>query len=561
MASTLAEDDEQATALWRAAVDLEPDNLLLRSMLAQRLEQAGDTDQARSLLEKGARRVDSAAAWQLLGDFQRRQGDNEAAEVAIRKARSKGSVASSALQMGHAEILADLGDTREAKKLAEQLEDPGLRELLNARILVAEGDYEGALAAFDVGLPAWPNNPIARLLAGYTAERVGNFDRALSEYRSAVRSARGQTDAALAAAQLYYTLGRYREALELGRIHGQSKRPTAALGRIIAARASTALGRYETARKIVEGLDGDQQQALPALLERARIERHAVGPQAAAAVFEQSDIDLLASENETALRAFVSDLLDADRLADALRSVDRALARREAEAASLHDLRGRILIKQDRIAKGQKELDRALEIDPSYAPAFAGLATLAARRGDLETAIELFDRAVEKDPSDVESRYHATQLLGRLGRTNEAETRLSALLDETPGHASACNDLAWIIADQGSDFDQALTFAERAVLLETNANTLDTLGWVRFKRGEYEAARNAFERAVNLDPTEPGIRYRLGRTLHANGNVADAAAAYRQALASGPFQEAAATRRELATLDASSRTSEGQEVP
>ena len=94
-----------------------------------------------------------------------------------------------------------------------------------------------------------------------------------------------------------------------------------------------------------------------------------------------------------------------------------------------------------------------------------------------------------------------------------------------------------------------LTLAERATRLQPEPRTFDTLGWIRFQRGEPDEAAEALTRAVEEGPDAPEIRYRWGRVLAAKGDRDGALREYRRALDAGPFPQADAARGEIARLE------------
>jgi Flp pilus assembly protein TadD len=85
---------------------------------------------------------------------------------------------------------------------------------------------------------------------------------------------------------------------------------------------------------------------------------------------------------------------------------------------------------------------------------------------------------------------------------------------------------------------------------------LDTLGWVRLKRGEIEAAIAAFEKALTQQPELSTVRYHLGLALVQRGDEEAAGQAFRAALDAGPFPESEAARRELDRLAADEASSQ-----
>jgi len=59
---------------------------------------------------------------------------------------------------------------------------------------------------------------------------------------------------------------------------------------------------------------------------------------------------------------------------------------------------------------------------------------------------------------------------------------------------------------------------------------LDSLGWLYFRRGDYQHAVDTLERAATLDPDEPLINEHLGDAYRRTSKNAQAMEAYRRAL-------------------------------
>ena len=191
---------------------------------------------------------------------------------------------------------------------------------------------------------------------------------------------------------------------------------------------------------------------------------------------------------------------------------------------------------------------RALELEPENAAAIAGIATIAAKGGDLAQGVGGFDRAAELVPDEKSYAYSAAQLSLMAGDKAGAEKRLREIVRGDPGHAGARNDLAWILAERGDDLDLALSLAEQARRIDASSEILDTLGYVHLKRGESAAAVAALELAVESGGDSPSIRYRLATALDQAGDAERARDMLQIALDAGTFPEADAARRDLARL-------------
>jgi len=539
---------ELATALIRKTAEQAPENLSLRASLANRLETTGDDAGAEKVLLEAVESFKSAGAWNLLANHYRRTGQSEQALAAIEKVLELSGDQGDQLRFTHADVLIDLHQLDRAEAVAKELKEPTYARLIRGRIELERGDAKAALASFEQGIRNWPNNAGARYLAGLAARQLGDFDRAISELREAVRVDNSATDAARVLARIHFQRGEWSEAVKFTR--AAAKRPGGKSADVFAVgvRSFIALKQWNEARGTALTLAQQPGQKAAGTAELAGVERAAVGPAAAIKAIRKSGLDLSDPANEIVLRAFVENSLADDHAKDALAAVDAAIAK-HPESGSLHELRGYALARLDRMDEAKAEYAKALELDPEDAETKGALATLRAKEGDRAGAIELFDAAAKVAENPAPYTYLAAQLSLATGNAAGAEVRLREVVRVDPGHVGARNDLAWLLAEGGQDLDTALALARAAERLDPSPDVLDTLGWVYLKRGESGEAVKAFELAVEKRPDSPSMRYRLGNALSQAGDKQRAREMFQTALATGAFPEAEAARRELAQLE------------
>lgn len=539
---------DDAIALWQRAVEENPENYQFRSMLAQKLQQGGRLDDSEQVLSETAELFDNPQAWNELAQFRQNRGNLDGAEEALERALARTPGNPPELLFRQADLAISRGDFEAAEEIASRVDEAVYHDLIQGRLLLAQGEYEKAYAALDSGIERWPNNAAARYLAGEAAEHVGNSEKALQHYREAVRIDDSATDAALALARLNLAYGHHADAIGFARMQ-IAKRPFSGPEPfIVLARASAARDQVANARTALEALAKIPGQKATALVELAAIERASQGSEAAARVIRKGDLDLTDPKNQAALRSLVEDeiVLGHDDAAQALVAKAR---KAYPEAAGPLDIEARMLLRAGRVDEARAAFEASLERDPELASAHDGLGRLLGNQGRVDEALEHLDRAARAG-SDFDSAYAGAQLRLTQGKRDDAEQRLRKIVRANPGHAYAANDLAWLLAEQGKDTDFALELARRAVRLEPRAETLDTLGWVQFKRGETEAAVTALERAAELAPDSASVRYRLGVALESAGREQEALEAFRSAVGGGPFPEVEAARAEIARLEA-----------
>jgi tetratricopeptide (TPR) repeat protein len=539
---------EKGTELWRKAVEEAPENLSFRVMLAERVARSGKIDEAQAILVEAAESFATPGAWQVLADFQRRHGRRDEAAASLERAAQLAGGGDDNLRFAQGDLYVDLGRLDQADEVLAAIQEPAYREILRGRILLAKGDAKGALEAFDIGLRRWPNNAPARYMAGAAARDAGDEDRAISEFREAVRTDVSATDAALALAALYLERGENGPAANFAMQHVAQRDPTSLPAFRIAARAATREGEFDAARSTLDNMSEIAGAAAAVAVERAAVERAAKGPAQAVVAIESARLDLSDPANEDALRTLSEDLLALGRGESALGRIDAALAA-NPDKASLLELRGVVLARLGRKDDARVSFEKAAAADPASPRALIGLASIEVAAGNPQAALEIVERAGALDPKNVDARYLAAQIaLGR-GDMADAEQRLRAVLGLAPSNAAALNDLAWILASGERELDQALAMAERAAKVDPSADVLDTLGYVRLKRGDAAGAIASFESALRLRPKDPTIRYHLGLALARSGDRDKAMATLREALALGPFPDADAAKQEIARLE------------
>ncbi len=119
----------------------------------------------------------------------------------------------------------------------------------------------------------------------------------------------------------------------------------------------------------------------------------------------------------------------------------------------------------------------------------------------------------------------------RTGRHEPAERAFRRLLELDESFAPALNYLGYMWAELGQNLDEALGLIQRAVAMEPdNGAYVDSLGWVKFRLGEYEQARDLLERAARLIPEDAVIYEHLGDVYLAVGQPAEARRHYERAL-------------------------------
>ncbi len=156
------------------------------------------------------------------------------------------------------------------------------------------------------------------------------------------------------------------------------------------------------------------------------------------------------------------------------------------------------------------DAEEALRLDPALHDARFVRAAAGIRVGQPERALEDLNILDRQLPIDAESRFELGQLYGVLHRVPEALRQWDRWIEFHAYHVdlpSAYNERCFLRATHNLALATALQDCERAVALEpTAAAYQDSLGWVRWRMGDAEGAKSAFDEAIRL---ETGLAWSL----------------------------------------------------
>jgi tetratricopeptide (TPR) repeat protein len=151
---------------------------------------------------------------------------------------------------------------------------------------------------------------------------------------------------------------------------------------------------------------------------------------------------------------------------------------------------------------------------PGDAKATKGFRLLEAQllrdAGRFQQAYDVVDEALRASPEDADLLYESAMLAEKLGKLEVMEGRLRKLIALKPDYSHAYNALGYSLVDRGVRLDESEDLIRKALeLAPEDPFILDSMGWVRFKRGDADDARQYLERAYGLRP-DPEIAAHLG---------------------------------------------------
>lgn len=154
-------------------------------------------------------------------------------------------------------------------------------------------------------------------------------------------------------------------------------------------------------------------------------------------------------------------------------------------------------------------------------------------------AEKTLNQGLDALPLNTKLLYSRAMLLESQQEHSRAETDLRTIIKYEPENATALNALGYTMADNAKPGDtkaleEALKLIQSALNITPNdPAVIDSLGWVQFRLGNFEAAVLRLQQAMTAYP-DPEIAAHLGEALWALGDTNSANAAWQQGMSVDP---------------------------
>lgn len=158
--------------------------------------------------------------------------------------------------------------------------------------------------------------------------------------------------------------------------------------------------------------------------------------------------------------------------------------------------------------------------------------------GDTTRARKVFDTALRDEPDNNELLYGRALLLERIGKAEDAEGDLRAVLKHSPNDADALNALGYTLTLHSTAYGEARGYIEQALkLAPDDAAIMDSMGWVDYRIGDYPSALSYLQKAYERQ-ADPEIAAHLIEVLWQSGDKQSAHAIWLKAMQANPDNSA-----------------------
>jgi tetratricopeptide (TPR) repeat protein len=164
-------------------------------------------------------------------------------------------------------------------------------------------------------------------------------------------------------------------------------------------------------------------------------------------------------------------------------------------------------------------------------------AQILSEYGAASDAVKILDDLLKRFPGHPQILYERATALERANRVRESVAAFESILKDRPQDSVIENALGYTLADHKTQLPRAEELIRAALATAPDsAAILDSLGWVRYRRGDARQALPDLERAFRLGQ-DAEIAAHWGEVLWSVGKQSEARAVWAHSLALAPESE------------------------
>ncbi len=355
----------------------------------------------------------------------------------------------------------------------ESENDPARKLFSEGLVLLREGNFEHALAAFEKSAALNPNQPATLGNIGTAAIRLGMLEKAESAFRQAIKL---QPDQSGFHANLCEALGRQKklsEAIEACN-EGVRLNPT---------------GEMENASRLTAyfqaGHPDDELERLFAVTTNLLAQSEVVNSIAANYYIRQGNYP----------RAV---------------AILESLVRLRPSVSRYHGMLANTYVRLERDSDALASARTALQIDPQDSFANFAMGSIFFELGQHVGAIESFSRVSLDHPDSDLARFHHALSEIRRGRQADGIVILQRLVAQYPANFEYVRELGQALSDSDRFEESGTAYAHAMKLEPEDIRAIGGLGMTLMMRGDFDAAIRYFEQAFKIAPSNEIVKMFLG---------------------------------------------------
>ncbi|MCK4767755.1 MAG: tetratricopeptide repeat protein, partial [Desulfobacula sp.] len=183
-------------------------------------------------------------------------------------------------------------------------------------------------------------------------------------------------------------------------------------------------------------------------------------------------------------------------------------------------------------------LEKEYKVLPKDIDIIIYLASFYEKDENYKKAIHLLKKGLGDFSENTSLLFRLGAVQDKAGFKEDSISTMKKIIKIDPKDASALNYLGYSYADLGIKLDKALSLIKRAYEIKPDDGYItDSLGWVYYKKGEYEKAVEYLEKAAESTSFETIIADHLGDAYQKTNQLKKAINTYKKALSNAKDED------------------------
>lgn len=387
-----------------------------------------------------------------------------------------------------------------------------------------------------------PNDVVIRYNLGRAYQQKGEFEAARVQFAEAAKKRPDFVAGQIALAQIYVLLRDFGKALTSAD-DALKYAPKNLAARTLRIQALVNSGNLRQAKSDLEEYKLDSPDA-PDLIFQDTVIDFQEGR------YKEAEANLLKLRgrfpDDPRLVLGLSDVyFRSGRSADAFKLVESEAARRP-DNPTLKNAAVVVALRTGRFDYAEKQLRELSAKEPKNIDHMLKLAEALRRTQRVDEALTILQNARKVDPAHSAVNLQLAMTFDQVGRQDQSLPLYQDVIKKEPNNVIALNNVAYILAEDGKDLDQALTLVQRAKQqAPANDDITDTLGLIYVKKNLTDNAISLYLDLVKRQPNNPLYHFHLGMAQLQKGQRAAARQSLQTALQLRPSKQDEVRIKEL----------------
>ncbi len=157
---------------------------------------------------------------------------------------------------------------------------------------------------------------------------------------------------------------------------------------------------------------------------------------------------------------------------------------------------------------------------------------------DYKGAYKYAKKLVKTYPDNMDYLFYLGVYQEKIGDFEGAEGSLKRVIAKDPTYSAAYNHLGYLYAEKGIKLDEAQMLLEQALKLKPDdPYYIDSLGWVYFKKNQFEKALKYLLKSDEIQPDEPEVMEHIAECYLKLNKITEAKTYYKKVMESSKTTE------------------------